>query len=709
MPNKKFVKIVSTSILSMAMTLSILSYPHDISAKVLKPTLSLSNMVLQKGQSKTIKIKNVKALKAKWTLTKKKIAALSNKSKKGVTVKGLAKGTTVLKAVIKTAKKTSYTKRVKIAVTENTVNTSATKKPSSTSTTQTALPSAIPTENSAVTVTLPPSNNLDNSTTVPNNTSEPIVTALPAATPSSAPVTADPEAVLSFVFTETDINAYDSKGNKANSSMISGNTITISQPGQYTFSGNCSNGQIIVDVDKTLYPKSDTIDNTVTLSIQGLTLSNTSNSPIYVASIDDECIIQIKKDTENTLEDGTSYTNLDSDMGVIYSKDDLKIKGKGNLTINSNAADGIVCKDDLKIWNGNIKINAADDAVRGKDSVRIGNPDDIGTTDAYSDLNISIEAKGAGIKASNETDDEKGFITVAGGNLSIDSTGDCLHAPGTISIVGGALTLSSGDDGIHSDTTLILGTSGGSDDDFIINVVKSYEGIEAYDIEVYSGKTYVVASDDGFNAAGGNDSSGTTGGDTFQPGGWGGFGGGFGGSSSSGIINMTGGYIYSKANGDGIDSNGNITMTGGTMLVCGPTRGGNGIFDIGDSGCTFTQTGGIIFGMGTSDMAVYPGTTYVNASGTLSPGSIIAVADASGNALAALTVPEDINMSGLVIFSNATATSSQYSVYNGVSYNGTLDDNGYGVGGTVSGGTKMTAGGGSTGGGFGGGNRPGGR
>ena len=56
--------------------------------------------------------------------------------------------------------------------------------------------------------------------------------------------------------------------------------------------------------------------------------------------------------------DGTSYTNADEDSGAIYSKDDIKFKGKGNLTVNGNCADGIVGKDDVKIYNGNITVNA---------------------------------------------------------------------------------------------------------------------------------------------------------------------------------------------------------------------------------------------------------------------------------------------------------------------------------------------------------------
>ena len=133
-----------------------------------------------------------------------------------------------------------------------------------------------------------------------------------------------------------------------------------------------------------------------------MSLTNTTNSPIYVASIADEVIIVAKNGTENTISDGTSYTNADGDTGAIYSKDDIKFKGKGKLTVNGNAADAIVGKDDIKIYNGTLTVNAADDGIRGKDSVTVGNTSDDGTEVDYSALSVSVNTKaGDGIKATS--------------------------------------------------------------------------------------------------------------------------------------------------------------------------------------------------------------------------------------------------------------------------------------------------------------------
>ena len=64
---------------------------------------------------------------------------------------------------------------------------------------------------------------------------------------------------------------------------------------EITISGTCSNGQIAVSVDKTTY-----VDGEVDLSLAGLNLSNSNNSPIYVAAIDGSCNISVKNNTENT-------------------------------------------------------------------------------------------------------------------------------------------------------------------------------------------------------------------------------------------------------------------------------------------------------------------------------------------------------------------------------------------------------------------------
>lgn len=145
-------------------------------------------------------------------------------------------------------------------------------------------------------------------------------------------------------------------------------------------------------------------------------------------------------------------------------------------------------------------------------------------------------------------------------------------------------------------------------------------GISSYfvpaKIYVQGGKTYIVSTDDGANAAGDEPTENAitlSSDDIAEFAGPGGFGGGnqgpnWGGedSSSYGYLEVSGGLLYIEAEGDGFDSNGDGVITGGIVLVNGPTSGGNGVFDVGDNNNTLTITGGIVIGAGTSDMAVTP-------------------------------------------------------------------------------------------------------
>ena len=118
-------------------------------------------------------------------------------------------------------------------------------------------------------------------------------------------------------------------------------------------------------------------------------------------------------------------------------------------------------------------------------------------------------------------------IIIDGGTFNIDSEDDSIHSNANAIINGGTFEIASGDDGIHSDTQLDI--NGGT-----INISKSYEGIESTTININDGSIHLVASDDGINAAGGNDIStetGMAGNDKFS-------------SSGNGLINITGGYVY---------------------------------------------------------------------------------------------------------------------------------------------------------------------
>jgi hypothetical protein len=183
----------------------------------------------------------------------------------------------------------------------------------------------------------------------------------------------------------------------------------------------------------------------------------------------------------------------------------------------------------------------------------------------------------------------EGGILVDGGSITADSADDALHSGKNVTIRGGALTIQTGDDGIHADEKMQI--TGGS-----IQISESYEGLEATDLLLAGGEIYMVCDDDGINAAGGNDEGEETdfyddpapGGMPPRP--------GMGGASSNGSVTISGGTIYIRALGDGIDANGTLTVSGGRITVCGPVTGDTAILDFdlsgGISGGTFIGTGG---------------------------------------------------------------------------------------------------------------------
>ena len=525
----------------------------------------------------------------------------------------------------------------------------------------------------------------------------------------------DDTVATALVYSGSSVTATNASGSVVSNPSnltISGANVTVTASGELSVSGESTSGQLAVNVDKTAEP-----EGKVVLNLEGLTLSNDSVAPIYVESIGDEVQIFAKNGTTNTISDGTSHTDtyVDSDgntnpvNGAIFSRDDLKLKGKGTLIVNGNTEDGIVCKNDLKIWNGSITVNAADDGIRGNDSVRIGDPD---ATD-YSTLSVTVNTNngstgGDGIK-SNSTETDKGYITINGGTVNINSYADGIQAEqtftmngGDMQLLGGSMTLATADDGAHSDHALIIGSTGGDDDTPYVNITKSYEGIEGVDITQNSGTVMVTSSDDGYNAAGGSDSSGNNNNGGWGQGGWGGPGGG---NSSNGSQTMTfnGGYTYVNAAGDGLDSNGNISFNGGYVFVS-QTGGGNGPLDCGDSNNSITYSGGTIIAAGSNDMFETPSSYSFLSQTSVSAGQTITFTDASGNVLATFTLP---NGSAEMVMCSKESSVTCYTggTLSGTTYFASQDDTDRcGYGGTISGGTTVSASSGGWGGG--GNNRP---
>lgn len=512
-------------------------------------------------------------------------------------------------------------------------------------------------------------------------------------------------------------------------------SVTITAAGTYALSGTLSDGQIVVDVQD---------EGTVRLVLNGVDIHDSDSAAIYIKEAG-KAIITLQEGTENAVLDGSTYVyaddTTDEPSAAIFSKADLTMNGTGKLSITANYNDGITSKDDLKIMAGTIEIEAADDGIVGKDMV------------AIQDGNFTITAKGDGIKSTNDTDTDKGFIAIgsgtfdikatndgiqaetflvlddgaytlvtgggsengevktgemgrspmrgntsqssttteetetpstkglkAGGDISvnngtftIDAADDAVHSNSNVAITDGKFTIMTGDDGIHADA--LVSIVGGS-----IDITKSYEGIEGANITISGGESHVVASDDGVNVAGGNDEATVGGGpqeqDHFS-------------DASSNMLTITGGMLTVDAEGDGLDSNGSITMTGGTVFVSGPTSNGNGALDYDGN---FEQSGGTLIAAGSSGMAQAPSDESSQFSismtfpQTQQAGTIVHLEDSEGKTI--LTFAPSKAYQSVVIGSPDLKEKGSYTLYSGGSSTGSETDGLY-TDGEYEGGTKI--------------------
>jgi hypothetical protein len=184
-------------------------------------------------------------------------------------------------------------------------------------------------------------------------------------------------------------------------------------------------------------------------------------------------------------------------------------------------------------------------------------------------------------------------IRISGGTFNIDSADDAVHSDGDADITGGVFTLRAGDDAIHSEATVNIGEKAEDRFDTVqIFIETCYEGIEGVTINQNSGSVYIITSDDGFNAAGGDTENSS--GNTSARGGM--------MSASTGTLNINGGLaVVNSASGDhdAFDSNGDINLNGGYVFANGQEP-----LDSGDFGGSINYNGASVITMtaGTGDL-----------------------------------------------------------------------------------------------------------
>ena len=263
-------------------------------------------------------------------------------------------------------------------------------------------------------------------------------------------------------------------------------------------------------------------DDKVQLVLNGVSIHADSFAAIYVKQAD-KVFVTMKDGTVNALSSG-GFSRIDENEvdAVIFSKDDLTLNGSGTLQVVSPAGHGIVCKDELKITGGVYAIQAAQCAVKAKDSI------------AVADGSLTLRAGSDGLHAENGDDETLGNILIAGGSFDIQAVDDAVHANTLLRIDGGSFEITAA------------------------------EGIEATYIQINDGSVRISATDDGVNAA--RKSS------AYTP-----------------TVEINGGEIaisMGPGDTDGVDSNGDLIIRGGTVSVTG-----NSCFDYDG---TAAYTGGTV-------------------------------------------------------------------------------------------------------------------
>ncbi|WP_061961205.1 carbohydrate-binding domain-containing protein [Demequina flava] len=467
---------------------------------------------------------------------------------------------------------------------------------------------------------------------------------------------------------------------------VDGDTVTITESGTYVLSGELSAGQVVVNGDGA----------DVVLVLDGVDITAEDVAGINVVDAD-WVVLGLEDGTTNTVSDSADAVDDDSreENAAIYSTSDLWITGSGSLEVNGVAADGITSKDTLVIDSGSVDVTATDDGLRGKDHLVVLEGD------------VTVNAGGDGLKSDNVLDSDDsaypvGVVWITDGVIDITAGTDAIDAENQVTIEGGSLTIAAGDDGIT--TNGIMRVTDGE-----IVVTESFEGFEAAIMHLDGGTGDITAEDDGMQVGDGsvseiNDTESTMPGegtDEGFPGGTDQRGGRPGDdttapdattagdtapdASSEGttvqasytttatdsevaideaalrpgdevldgvLLDITGGTWTINSTSDGLDSNGNISMTGGTVVIAGPTTDREGALDYNGS---FSMDGGTIVAAGASGMAQAPDAGDQAVIGimfgqTVTAGSSIAIVDAEGDLVASYTADKD---AASIVFSSA--------------------------------------------------------
>ena len=483
-----------------------------------------------------------------------------------------------------------------------------------------------------------------------------------------------------------------------NGAYVYDGNVVIAEAGRYMLSGSLEDGSIIVDAHDS---------SKVWILLDGLEINCSDDACIQVDQAD-KVFLTLAEGSENTLISGSAYSDTalsDGTDGAIFAHDDLTINGSGSLTVTAQYSHGISANDDLVITGGTITISAADDAIHVNDSIRIkdaaitvtAGDDGLLTTNEVENGYLYIESGTLDITASGDGIHTTGDVTVAGGETNISAGDDGIHSDASVFVQSGTILISDCYEGIEA---LIIDVSGG---DVSINCEDDGFNANGGSSDIFGGGGQMGGGqNDGTFGHGGMHGSGTDEGTTGEmptppdrsgesmsggmptppdmgtegmsgemptppdmsgesmsgemPAGQEtGTASGSGQSSADTedvetYISISGGNIMIVnevgQDADGMDSNGDIKISGGTIYISLLGTGSNCAVDYAsESGGVAEITGGTIIACGASSMAEGFDTTSTqasilyNTSTVAEAGTTLTVADADGSVLLSWEVP----------------------------------------------------------------------
>ena len=345
-------------------------------------------------------------------------------------------------------------------------------------------------------------------------------------TASNSTTTSATYAKKTSYFTDKDYDtSYDEKS--ASTVTLSGSTATVSGDGVVVSDSTVTiskSGSYVISGQSDGVQIKIAAEKTDDVHIVLNGVTMTNTNAAISATSDGHVYLTLVDGTTNTLSDSASNSDEKADA-ALFSKVDLIINGKGTLNVDGKKNNGIKANDTLHITGGTYNITAVGDAFNVNDELNI-----TGTT-------MTIDAKEDGVKVDNDEDTSVGTMYLS------DNT----------------ITVTAGDDGIHASGDLVI-------DSGTYTVKNSTEGLEGKSITINGGDIAIYSTDDGVNAANKN------------------------AQQSEIFFTMNGGNLtveVGQGDTDPIDSNGNITVNGGTIKMTGQTG-----FDFDG---TATYTGGDIY------------------------------------------------------------------------------------------------------------------